>query len=60
MKSRTTPIAPSRRSRRAATAQVLELQRRTSSGRRIAPARAYRTVTGTWEAPLGGPRSGSA
>ncbi len=27
---------------------------------RVAPARAYRTVTGKWEAPAGSPRSGSA
>ena len=26
----------------------------------LPPARAYRTVTGKWEAPLGSPRSGSA
>ncbi len=59
MKSRTAPTASSGRSRGRATARVIEMQRQASTGHRVAPARAYRTVTGKWEAPAGGPRSGS-
>jgi hypothetical protein len=59
MKSRTAAVASSRSSRRQATERVLEIQRQVSAHRH-APARAYRTVTGKWESPVGGPRSGSA
>ena len=45
MKSRTAPAAPSRRSRGRATERVIEMQRQAAS-HRVAPARAYRTVTG--------------
>jgi hypothetical protein len=61
MKPRTAPTAPSVRSRTQATARVVATQRQTTPAlHRVAPARAYRTVTGKWEAPAGGPRSGSA
>ena len=59
MKSRTAAVASSGSDRRQATARVLEMQRHVSAHRH-APARAYRTVTGKWESPVGGPRSGSA
>ena len=59
MKSRSAAVAPSGSSRRQATARVLEMQRHVA-GHRHAPARAYRTVTGKWESPVGAPRSGSA
>ena len=59
MKSRTAAVASSSSSRARATARVLEMQRHVSA-HRVAPARAYRTINGKWESPVGGPRSGSA
>ncbi len=60
MQSRTAAIVvSSAASRRQTTARVVDMQRQVSAHRH-APARAYRTITGKWESPEGGPRSGSA
>jgi hypothetical protein len=59
MKSRSAAVASSGSDRRQATARVVEMQRQVSAHRH-APARAYRTINGKWESPMGGPRSGSA